>query len=111
MTYQQGELIFLNFPFDDAAVSKPRPCIIVGDARSKFGAYIVAKITSNPKNDGHSFWLDNSKLSYPSPRPSQVRINDLHTISGTLILHKFSRLDKTELIKLCDKIKTNFDVV
>ena len=61
--YKQGDLVFLNFPFDDTAVSKPRPCIIVGDKPSKFGAYIVAKITSNPRNDAHSFWLDNNELS------------------------------------------------
>lgn len=108
--YQQGDLVFLNFPFDDTAVSKPRPCIIVGDKPSRFGAYIVAKITSNPRSDAHSFWLDNSELSSPTPRPSQVRVNDIHTVNGATILHRFSFLSRNALKLLCEQVKTNFEV-
>ena len=93
------------------AASKPRPCIIIGDKPSKFGAYIVAKITSNPRSDAHSFGLDNSDLSSPSPRPSQVRVNDIHTVNGGMILHKFSFLSRKALKLLCEQVKTNFEVV
>ena len=56
MTYQQGDIVFVNFPFDDDALaSKQRPAIVVGRVRSRIGAYIIAKITSVSRNDEHSF--------------------------------------------------------
>jgi mRNA interferase MazF len=111
MNYKQGDLVFVNYPFDDTNSNKKRPAIIVGKSKSRFNTYIVAKVTSNGRTDDSSFWLDNSTLSFPTPHPSQVRCDVLQTISEAKLLHKFSTLEKESLRRLCDKIKTNFDVI
>lgn len=110
MNYKQGELVFVNFPFDDINSDKKRPAIIVGKSKSRFDTYIIAKITSNGRTDESSFWLDNETLSRPTPRLSQVRCNVVQTLSESKILHKFSALERNALKELCDKIKINFDV-
>ena len=111
MTYQQGDIVFVNFPFDDDALaSKQRPAIVVGKVRSRIGAYIIAKVTSASRNDEHSFWLSDALLSRPMPRLSQVRTNEIQTLSESQILHKFSSLNRTALKELCQQIQLNFEV-
>ncbi len=110
MTYQQGDIVFVNFPFDDTAVAKPRPALIAGKSRSKIGAYIIAKITSATRTDDGSFWLTNDMLSRPTQRPSQVRTNEIQTLSENHILHKFSNLNRATLKVVCEKIQQNFTV-
>jgi mRNA interferase MazF len=109
--YKQGDIVFIDFPFDDATAAKPRPAIIVGNAPSKFNSYIFAKITSNPDSDKHSFWLSATDLSVNMRVVSQVRTNDIHTIHQRFILKKLSTLNQDVLISLCDLIKTNFDIL
>ena len=111
MTYQQGDIVFVNFPFDDDALaSKQRPAIVVSKVRSRIGAYIIAKITSVSRNDEHSFWLSDVLLSRPMPRLSQVRTNEIQTLSESQILHKFSSLNRLALKELCQQIQLNFEV-
>lgn len=109
--YQQGDIILFPYPFDDFSNAKKRPAIIIGNARSKIGAYIVAKVTTGLKNDKHSFLLDNTRLTHPTPQTCEVRCNEIATISETIILKKLSTLDKNELMKLTNLVKNNFDVV
>lgn len=109
--YQQGDLILFPFPFDDFSSSKKRPAIIVGNSRSKVGAYIVAKVTTVLKSDSHSFVLNNAHLTQPTPQTCEVRCNEIATISETIILKKLSSLDKIELEKLTNLVKSNFDVI
>ena len=108
--YKQGDLILFPYPFDDFSSSKKRPAIIFGNALSKVGAYIVAKVTSVLKPDTHSFLLDNQYLTAPTPIVCEVRCNEIATISETIIIKKLSSLDKNELIKLTNIVKKNFDI-
>jgi mRNA-degrading endonuclease toxin of MazEF toxin-antitoxin module len=108
--YKQGDIITMPYPFDDFSNQKIRPAVIVGKSKSRVGAYIVVKITTQIQNDTHSFRLENAFLSMPTVKPSEVRCNELLTVSEKVIIRAVSTLDKVALIKLCDKIKTNFDV-
>ena len=110
MSYKQGDLVFVDFPFDDETTTKGRPAIIVGKSKSRFNTYLVAKITSSTANDAHSFWLDNRDMSIPTPRRSQVKCNVIQTLSETQIQYKFSILRTNALRELCLKIQQNFTV-
>ena len=57
---QQGDIVTFNYPLDDFSGDKIRPAIVVGQSRSKVGAYIVAKVSSFIRNDAHSFALNNA---------------------------------------------------
>lgn len=109
--YKQGDLILFPFPFDDFSGAKKRPALIVGNARSKVGAYIVAKVTSALRSDSHSFILNNADLSIATPLPCEVRCNELMTISEQIIVKKLSTLDKSALEQLTQQVQKNFDVV
>lgn len=109
--YQQGDIITISYPFDDFSQSKVRPAIIVGNSRSKVGAYIIAKITTALINDNHSFKLNNADLTVPTVKPCEVRCNELLTASGSVFIKKVTELNKVSLEILCEKIKINFDVV
>lgn len=108
--YQQGDIITIPYPFDDFGQSKVRPAIIVGNSRSKVGAYIIAKITTALINDNHSFRLNNADLTVPTVKPCEVRCNELLTASESVFIRKVTELNKISLGVLCEKIKMNFDV-
>ena len=111
MSYlQQGDIVTLAYPFDDYSNRKIRPAIIVGKSRSKVGAYIVAKVTTEIRQDGQSFLLKNAALTVPTHRPSEVRCNELITISEKEFIRHVASLNKTELKVLCEKIQQNFTV-
>ena len=109
--YKQGDIILFDYPTDDFSASKKRPCIIVGKNRTLFGSYIVAKITSVLRSDEQSFNIDNAFLSLPLLKPSEVRCDNLLTVSEKVILKKITTLEKSQIIALCHKIKLNFDVL
>jgi mRNA interferase MazF len=109
--YKQGDIILLPFPYDDFSNQKIRPAIIVGKKRSKVGAYIIAKITTEIRGDENSFRLESPFLSVPTAKTSEVRCNELLAVSEKIFIRSISQLDKSQVVLLCDKIKTNFDVV
>ncbi len=86
--FKQGDIILFNYPTDDFLTSKKRPCIIIGKSRSLFGSYIVAKITSVLRDDKHTFKLDNAHLSMSLVKPSEVRCDNILTVSEKVILKK-----------------------
>ena len=108
--YQQGDIITIPYPFDDFSNAKIRPAIIIGNSRSKVGAYIIAKITTVLTNDKHSFKLNNSELTVPTAKPCEVRCNELLTASESVFIRKVTELDKIPLEVLCEKVKMNFDL-
>ena len=110
---QQGDIVTLAYPFDDYSNRKIRPAIIVGKSQSKVGAFIVAKVTTEIRQDVHSFLLKNAALTvptHPTHRPSEVRCNELITISEKEFIRHVATLDKTEVKILCEKIQQNFTV-
>lgn len=109
--YRQGDIITISYPFDDFSLSKVRPAIIIGNSRSKVGAFIIAKITTVLINDKHSFRLNNADLTVPTVKPCEVRCNELLTASESIFIRKVTELNKTSLEVLCDNIKINFDVL
>jgi hypothetical protein len=106
----ERDIILFPFPYDDFTGSKRRPAIIVGNAPTAIGSYIVAKITSVLRHDSHSFMLENQHLSVPLRMSSEVRCNNLATVAGSLFIKKVTTLDTNQLELLCDKIKLNFEV-
>jgi mRNA interferase MazF len=109
--FQQGDIITIPYPFDDFSSSKVRPAIIIGNSRSKVGAYIIAKITTVLINDKHSFKLNNADLTVPTVKPCEVRCNELLTASEHVFIRKVTMLNKTALIQLSEQVKMNFELL
>jgi mRNA interferase MazF len=109
--YQQGDIVTIPYPYDDFSRSKVRPAIIIGNSRSRVGAFIITKITTALINDIHSFRLNNADLTVPTVRPREVRCNELLTASESVFIRKVTELNKISLEVLCEKVKMNFDVL
>lgn len=109
--FQQGDIITIPYPFDDFSNSKVRPAIIIGNSRSRVGAYIIAKITTVLINDKHSFKLNNSDLTVPTVKPCEVRCNELLTASENVFIKKVTTLNKTALVQLSEQVQMNFELL
>ncbi|MEM8526074.1 MAG: type II toxin-antitoxin system PemK/MazF family toxin [Bacteroidota bacterium] len=85
--YKQGDIILIPYPFTDLSTAKQRPAVIISNEKSNNfrGDYIVAKVTSVIRNDDFSFTLSSGRLDHPIPRPSEVRTNELLTVSKEII--------------------------
>ena len=108
--YKQGDIITVHYPFDDFSGEKIRPAIIVGKSRSKFGNYLISKVTTVIRQDEHSFLLKNEFLSVPTGKISEVRCNNIINISEVKFIRRVAILDKSEVKELCLKIQQNFEV-
>jgi mRNA interferase MazF len=52
MSYKQGDIVFVPFPFSDDTGSKFRPAIVISNNRVNNSLDIIlAQITAKPRND------------------------------------------------------------
>jgi mRNA interferase MazF len=107
MTYQRGDIVLIPYPYTDLSGTKKRPVILLTEA-DQFGNHIVAKITSVLRNDPFAFLLNDQDLSVAFYRLSEVRTNELFTVSDTLIIKQISALTQLATRDLLDQIITNF---
>jgi len=107
ISYKQGDIIFVPYPYTDLTQTKKRPVIIISKNQINKENYIVAKITSVIRNDEFSFVLHEKDLDTKLNKPSEVRTNEIFTIHKTLVIKKFARLTKSVLKELTTKIQDN----
>lgn len=107
--YKQGDIVLCPFPFTDSLqTSKSRPVVIVSkDSQNKYG-YIVVKVTSVIRNDDYSFPILKRDINFEIDRASEIRINEIATISNSLIVKKMGEMTKDGLERLLDAIHSNF---
>ena len=110
MTYKQGDIVFLPFPFTDLTGTKKRPVVIVSNDISPMGDIIVAKVTSSLRNGRFSFPLSDTDVTVPPPFKSEIQCDELFTVHESLIDRKLSSLHWQTLKKVCLLIQQNFVV-
>lgn len=106
MPHRQGDIVIVPFPFTDLSGQKQRPAIVISSDEVNFKSedLILANITSQIRNDNFSFFLDNSYLSAPLPKDSEVRCNKIFTADKSIIRKTISRLLPEHLENLVEKI-------
>ncbi len=110
MKYNQGDIILLPYPFTDLSNTKQRPAIIISkDSVNKLN-FIVAKITSVIRGDNFSFPIAPSDIDRELKYESEVRTNEVFTVSPTIIIKKFATFKKEPLKRLTENIKENISV-
>lgn len=109
LMYKQGEIVFVPFPYnEDLKISKDRPVVIVSKSVSIYNTYIVCKITSSIKNDNYTFPIFERDVETSLRSASEVRTNEIMTISGQLIRRAISRFKHDALNNLLNMVKDNF---
>jgi mRNA-degrading endonuclease toxin of MazEF toxin-antitoxin module len=85
---------------------KKRPVVVVSKS-SKNENIIVAKITSVIRNDKNSFDLTTATINN-LPKKSEVRTNELFTVSKHIVIRKLTAIKTNELNSLVEEICLNF---
>ena len=107
MKYYQGDIILLPYPYTDLSNIKQRPAVIISKNSVNKHNYIVAKITSVIRGDKFSYPIAPSDIDRELKYESEVRTNELFTVSPTIIIKKFASFKKAPLKRLTENIKDN----
>lgn len=64
MSYTQGDIVWVSFPFSDGSQLKPRPALVISnEIVNTTGDYVLIQITSKIKRDGLSIPISQSDYS------------------------------------------------
>jgi mRNA interferase MazF len=110
MDYQQGDIILLPYPYTDLSNTKKRPAVIISRNTNHHPNFIVAKITSVIRRDEYSFLIAPIDIDRYLRFESEVRTNELFTVSSTIIITKFASFRKEPLKRLTEQIKAHISV-
>lgn len=110
MKYKQGDIILLPYPYTDLSNTKQRPAVIISKDSVNKQNYIVAKITSVIRGDRFSFPIATTDIDRELKYESEVRTNEIFTVSPTIIFKKFVSFKKEPLKQLTENIKDNISV-
>ena len=91
MTYNQGDIVLLPFPFSNNTGSKKRPAVIILNVKvNSTKDIILAQITSNARADDFSFIIKNSDVTRSLDGYSEIRCNKIFTAEKELVYQKIS---------------------
>jgi len=87
MTFEQGAIVLVPFPFTDLSSSKQRPALVLRSDRTE-PDLVVCAITSqlNDAPSGAEFLVPHQELSsWGLPKPSKVKLAKLFTLHPSLV--------------------------
>ncbi len=96
MTPEQRGIVLIPVPFSDLSSVKKRPVLILSghDYNSTSSDVVVAAITSNPQSGPYGIRITSEELDRGTlPVESFVRADKLYTLSQTIILIRFGRVN------------------
>jgi mRNA interferase MazF len=87
MNYSRGEIVWVKFPFSDAATTKLRPALVISNNLiNRTGDYLLMQITSRLRNDSLSLQLKESDYSGSQLlKSSELRLHKIFIINELLI--------------------------
>jgi mRNA interferase MazF len=110
MKYNQGDIVLLPYPYTDLSNTKQRPAVIISKDSVNKQNYIVAKITSVIRGDRFSFPISTNDIDRELKYESEVRTNEVFTVSPTIIIKKFATFKKEPLKQLTESVMDHISV-
>ena len=95
ITFKQGDIVIIPFPFTDLSAIKQRPVLIISndDHNQLTEDIVVCGITSNLKDTNYSVGIDDeSLLKEKIPVPSRIKVDKIFTLKQSLIKKKIGSL-------------------
>jgi mRNA interferase MazF len=100
---RQGDILLIPVPFTDLSTQKRRPVIVISnDAynRKTTDAVVVA-MTSNPAPADYAITVNAADLESGSRnRPGQIRVDKIYTLSQSIVVKTFGRVDAATLERI-----------
>ncbi len=108
MSYRQGDIVWVDFPFTDSSQSKPRPALIISNTTvNHTGDYILVQITSKIKRDGLSIEITGPDYKEsPLELKSHIRFYKIFILNESLILGKKTSVTDSFREKIVAQILT-----
>ena len=107
-TYQQGDIVVVNFPFTDMSKTKTRPVLTLSNATiNQTGDCLMVQITSQFNLDGLSLPIAVEDFTGPVlPLISYVRVHKIFLLNESLIDRRFSRINPTFRLTVAELLLT-----
>ena len=100
---EQGDILLIPVPFTDLSSTKRRPVIVVSndDYNQRRQDIVVVAMTSNPSAGRYAFTISSSDLERGKlNRPGQIRVDKLYTLSQSIVVKTFGRVDAATLDRI-----------
>jgi len=97
MTYKQGEILIVPFPFSDLSSVRQRPVLLLSKNvdNEQSDDIITCGITSNLKNTGYSVVIDDASLEKGKiPKRSRIKVDKLFTLDKKIVKKSIARVNK-----------------
>jgi mRNA interferase MazF len=105
---KQGDIALIPIPFTDLSSQRRRPVIVVSnDAYNrKTRDIVVVAMTSNPSATDYGFMITSSDLVQGTlNRPGKVRVDKIFTLSQSIVVRTFGRVNSDVLDKIRDNLQ------
>lgn len=106
ITYEQGDIVKVPFPFSDLSSIRKRPVLIISknEDNKVVDDLITCGITSNLKNTKYSVEIDNEDLEKGKiPVKSRIKIDKLFTVKKSIIEKKIAKINQETLEKVIEE--------
>lgn len=106
---EQGDILLVPIPFTDLSSQKRRPVIVISNNsyNRKTGDIVVVAMTSNPVEAEYSFVITSNDLEKGSlNHPGKVRADKIYTISTSIVVKTFGRVNEGVLEKIRSELQT-----
>lgn len=100
---EQGDIVLIPVPFTDLSSAKRRPVIVLSnDAYNQPRQdIVVVALTSNPIAGAYAITLSSADLERGKlNRPGQVRVDKIYTLSQSIVVKTFGRVDAATLDRI-----------
>ena len=100
---EQGDIVLIPVPFTDLSSTKRRPVVVVSndDYNQQRQDIVVVAMTSNPITGRFAFTISSPDLERGKlNRPGQIRVDKLYTLSQSIVVKTFGRVDAATLDRI-----------
>ena len=109
MTFDQGEVVLIPFPFTDLTATKRRPVLVLSrrSYNRRFQDFVVCGITSVLAARPHAVTLRDSDMASGSlPVESRIRPDKIFTLRQSLAMKKLGRVKPEVLARVKREIQS-----
>lgn len=103
----QGDIVLIPIPFSDLTTQKRRPVLVLSnnDYNQRYKDVIVAAITSNVAEREYQIIITNKDMAEGELKvTSAVRADKIYTLSQSIVVKKFGKLQPAVLLNVKKEI-------
>lgn len=103
MSYKQGDIILVPFPFTDLTGTKVRPAIVLSNSQiNRSNDVIIAQITSQEITGDFAFQISNAEVTTPFKPPyntQYIYCKKIAVVEQSLISKKITQIRERETLE------------